>query len=76
MKNAVKSTFRSFWDGRSANLMTVGLLQDPEAKKAFGVTDEQHQQIQDAQKMLGATLQEKPEFKASPPESMGKIGFW
>ena len=63
MKIGMKSAFRSFWDGRGGNLMAVGLFADPDIRTAFGVSDEQYQQIQQGQTNIGVQLQRDPRFQ-------------
>ena len=48
MKAGVKTSLRSFWDGKGSNLMFVGMLSDAEARAALGMSDEVFQQIQGA----------------------------
>jgi hypothetical protein len=62
MKMGVQTAVRSFWDGRGTNLMAVGLLQDPDTRVAFGVSDEQYQSIQDFQPKMMVEMQKNPEF--------------
>jgi Spy/CpxP family protein refolding chaperone len=59
MKTSMKTVMRSFWDGRGANLMAMGFLQDPEMRTALGVSDEQYQSIQNPMARIG----EIPEFQ-------------
>jgi Spy/CpxP family protein refolding chaperone len=74
MKMGTKMAVRSFWDGNGANLMALGLVQQqPEVSAAFGISDEQVQQIQDVQKNLGMNLQQNPEFQEIMKEMQGII---
>ena len=63
MKIGMKTALRSFWDGNGRGLMTVGFLALPEFRQALNVSDEQYQEIQNAQMGLGAGLQDEPEFQ-------------
>ena len=63
MKTAAKAGIRSFWDGRGANLMAFGLVNDPDIRTAWDVSDEQYQEIQGIPMRLGAEVQNHPEFQ-------------
>ena len=62
MKNGVKTGLRSFWNGQGAYLMTYGLLNDPEIRAAWDVSNEQYQQIQGIPMRMGTEMQNNPEF--------------
>jgi Ni/Co efflux regulator RcnB len=77
MKNGMKSGFRSFWDGRGANLMAVGLMNDPDIRAAWGVSDEQYQEIKSLPMRLQTEIQKNPEFQILMKEvqAIGKNPF-
>jgi len=63
MKNGMKNGIRSFWDGRGANLMAFGFMQDPNIRAAWGVSDEHYQEIQGIPMRIGTEMQNNPEFQ-------------
>jgi len=63
MKTGMKTGIRSFWNGRGASFMVVPLLNEPEVREAWAVSDEQHQQIQDIQRTTMFGMQNHPEFQ-------------
>jgi len=63
MKSAVKSSIRSVWAGTGDNLLAVEYLQSPDVRAAWGVSDEQHQQIHGAMNNVVANLQTNPRRK-------------
>jgi len=63
MKNGMKTGLRAFWDGRGGNLMAFGLMQDPNIRAAWGVSDEQYQEIQSMPQRIGAEMQKNPEHQ-------------
>ena len=62
MKNGVKTGIRSFWNGQGANLMAFGMLNDSDIRAAWGVSDEQHQQIQGLPMRMGMEMQNNAEL--------------
>jgi len=63
MKNSAKAAFRSLWDGRSANLIAFGLMQDADIRTALGVSNEQFQEMQGIPMQIGAEMQNNPEHQ-------------
>jgi len=63
MRNTLKTGIRSYWEGRNANIMILGFLQDSEYRVAFGISDEQYQQLQDAMQTAPRDVQDTPEYK-------------
>jgi len=65
MKTGTRAAMRSFWEGQGSNLMVIGLMNDPEIRAAWSVTDEQHQQFQNFHNPMNmvARLQSNPEFQ-------------
>jgi Spy/CpxP family protein refolding chaperone len=61
-KSMTKAAVRSCWDGWNENLMVVSLLNDPNIRDAWNISDEQFRQIQDADKNFGGELMKNPEF--------------
>ena len=55
-----ESVLRSYWDGLNANSELDSLLRDPDARTAWGVSDEQFQQFN------GVWLQSSQEFHRGP----------
>ena len=73
MKNQMKMGLRAFWDGNGGNLMALGLMMDPELRDAWGVSDEQYQDIQGIPTRMGAELRTNPDF-TKLVEEMQEIG--
>ena len=63
MKDGLKSAVRSFWDGQGANMMAMGMLNDPAMRTAWDVSDEQFQKIQEVQRTAPSRMMENPEFQ-------------
>ena len=63
MKSGMKTSIRAFWDGRGANLMTFGLMHDPDIRAAWGVSDEDYQEIQGIPMRMGMEMQNHPEHQ-------------
>ena len=64
---AIKDSLRINWDSRSSNNLIVSIFgiiaQDPDVSIAFGVSDEQHQQIQEAPNRAVWEMQTDPEVQ-------------
>jgi len=63
MKESLKSSIRIFWEGRAVSLMGITLLELPELRAGWDVSEEQVQQIQDALQNMGQAVQENPEYQ-------------
>ena len=66
-KDSIKSSMRLNWNSRTSNLLTMSVLNDPDVRVAFGVSDEQYEQILDAQHPLKepvmSRMQSSPEVQ-------------
>ena len=62
-KNALEAAFRSIWEGRGANLVAAGVLNDPDVRIALGVSEEQYQNIRDAMGNIGNEMQNHPDYQ-------------
>ena len=50
MKMSVIVNFRAFWNGQGTSVMAAGLLNDPDIRTAWDISDEQYQKIRSTQK--------------------------
>ena len=64
MKNQMKASYRSMWNGSGTNMMLYGVAQNPDFQEALGVTEEQSEQL----KKLGQAFQSNPEALAAMQE--------
>lgn len=64
-KRVGKDLVRSLWSENGSNLMTMGLMNNPDIRKGLGVSDEQHRQIQQG---MMKELQSHPEWAAIEAE--------
>ena len=66
-KDSIKSSMRLNWNSRTSNLLTMSVLNNPDVRAAFGVSDEQYEQILDAQHPLKepvmSRMQSSPEVQ-------------
>jgi Ni/Co efflux regulator RcnB len=50
MKMSSTANLRAFWNGQGTSMMAAGLLNDPDIRIAWDISDEQYQQIRSTQK--------------------------
>jgi len=63
MKSGMKTSIRAFWDGRGANLMAFALITDPDIRAAWGVSDEDYQEMQGLPMRIGTEMRNHPEHQ-------------
>lgn len=64
MKNQMKSSYRSMWNGKGTYMMLYGLSQNPDFQEALGVTKEQAEEF----KKLGTSFHSNPEVAKTMQE--------
>ena len=62
------SSMRTYWDSRTSNLLTMAILQFPEARAALEISDEQYELIQSAPLRGMQEMQKHPETLATTEE--------
>ena len=63
MKDGLRHSVRSYWDGQGTNMMAMGLLNDPVARTAWGLSEEQFQRIQEIQRTAPSRMMETTEYQ-------------
>ena len=68
MKGSAKAEVRAFWNGQGTGLLAHQALNDPDIRAAWGVSDEQFQQIDNIRVKTATQMMKSPEYQQCQEE--------